>query len=153
MAVTPNLGLTLQAVDDTYVEDYIIEQAGEGEGTVASPLSNMQKIDLFAGQVQEGKLDNESLYPAFSTSGTYAVGNIVTYGGFIWVCHTAVAAVGPWSGATNWTKTALPTILLNKVVDQLYSEASTAGYSGAKSAFLADLAALSGLATALEGLL
>ena len=153
MAVTPTLGLKLQEVDNTFVENFINEQFSEGEGTVASPYSNLQKIDQFAAQVNSGKLSNDVLYPEFSASSTYVLGSIVTYGGYVWICHTAVTTAAAWSGTSNWTKTALPTIIINKVVDTVYDAVVIAGYSGNKSAFLADLAALSGLSSALEALL
>ena len=42
----------------------------------------------------------------FSTSATYAVGDMVLYetDGKCYKCHTAVATAGAWTGNTNWTE-------------------------------------------------
>lgn len=42
----------------------------------------------------------------FSTTATYAVGDMVLYetDGYCYKCHTAVSSAGAWTGATNWTK-------------------------------------------------
>jgi len=42
---------------------------------------------------------------AFSSSQTYAVGDLVIYNNKLWKCSTAVTSAGDWTGTTNWTET------------------------------------------------
>ena len=44
----------------------------------------------------------------FSTSATYAVGDIVKYSSKYYKCHTAVAEAGSWTSTTNWTELDYP---------------------------------------------
>ena len=48
----------------------------------------------------------ENIFPAFSTSNTYAVGDLVTYNKSFYRCTTAVTVAGAWNSA-NWTATTL----------------------------------------------
>jgi hypothetical protein len=46
----------------------------------------------------------KNLQNAFSTSLTYAVGDIVVYSSKLYRCTTAVTTAGAWTGTTNWTE-------------------------------------------------
>lgn len=112
MLKTTTIGLALAEFANQRFDEYVAEQAGNGDDTANSPLSNMQKIDNFAKQTNASKVANAALYEEFSATGTYAVGAIVTYNGNIWKCHTAVSTVGNWTGTTNWTQTTVANLLL-----------------------------------------
>ena len=55
-------------------------------------------------KIQEDLNFNEALVPYFSTSSTYAVGDIVRYEDKIYKCHTAVAVAGAWTAAKKITE-------------------------------------------------
>lgn len=46
---------------------------------------------------------SDAIAPDFSTSATYAEGQLVNYNGTIYICTTAVTTPGPWTGSTNWS--------------------------------------------------
>lgn len=52
-----------------------------------------------------------SLSEAFLDSSTYDVGDLVMYNNLLYVCHTAVTVPGAWTGASNWSRTDIDTIL------------------------------------------
>jgi len=62
-------------------------------------------------QIQADLNLTENLQDAFSTSSTYAVGDLVIYNSKIYRCHTAVSSAGAWTGSTNWTEIYLDDIL------------------------------------------
>lgn len=66
-------------------------------------MANTQLTQTGA-QVQADLNLTENLQDAFSTSATYAVGDLVIYNSKIWKCHTAVSTAGAWTGSTNWTE-------------------------------------------------
>lgn len=44
----------------------------------------------------------DNSFPAFSRSSTYQNGDIVTYVGKFYKCHTDIVSPGSWTGSTNW---------------------------------------------------
>lgn len=44
----------------------------------------------------------DNSFPAFSASSTYQIGDIVTYIGKFYRCHTDIVSPGSWTGSTNW---------------------------------------------------
>ena len=52
-----------------------------------------------------------SLSETFLDSSTYDVGDLVMYNNLLYVCHTAVTVPGAWTGASNWSRTDIDTIL------------------------------------------
>lgn len=52
-----------------------------------------------------------SLSETFLDSSTYDVGDLVMYNNLLYVCHTAVTIPGAWTGASNWSRTDIDTIL------------------------------------------
>ena len=62
-------------------------------------------------KIQEDLNFNEGLVAYFSTSSTYAVGDIVRYEDKIYKCHTAVASAGAWTGNTNWAAKDIPDLI------------------------------------------
>lgn len=81
----------LNLVKPDYTDDADIEDIN----------ANSDKIDAFAGNTiaNIGGTD-------FSTSSTYAVGQIVKYNGKLYKCVTAVTTAGAWS-ASNWEEVSL----------------------------------------------
>lgn len=65
------------------------------------------------GQQIQNDLDlvENSIGDVFSTSSTYAVGDLVIYNNKLWKCHTAVSSAGDWTGTTNWTETQIANVL------------------------------------------
>ena len=45
-----------------------------------------------------------SIAEQFSTSSTYAIGDVVIYNNLLYKCGAAVTTPGPWTGSTNWTR-------------------------------------------------
>ena len=77
----------------------------------------MAKIQLTqTGAEVQNDLDLvENIFAQFSTTSTYAVGNVVAYQGHLWKCITAVSSAGAWTGATNWEQTTVETLLGGKI--------------------------------------
>lgn len=66
--------------------------------------SDKFKLTQSGAQVQSDLNLTENLQEAFSTSSTYAVGDLCIYDSKIWRCHTAVSTASAWTGTTNWTQ-------------------------------------------------
>lgn len=45
----------------------------------------------------------DAIAPDFSTSATYAVGQLVNHDGTVYICTTAVTDPGAWTGSENWS--------------------------------------------------
>ena len=72
----------------------------------------------------KGYVKNSSLAPEFSTSSTYAVGDVVTYQSQRYRCTTAVSTAGAWN-PSNWTLEDVQTAIENagvKVTMRVYDE-------------------------------
>lgn len=88
------------------------------KSAVVAPSSSAttgQAADAKAtGDALAGKLDSASAFPEFSTDSTYAVGDVVTHDGGLYVCSTAVETAGPWD-AGDWTATTIAALLSRTV--------------------------------------
>lgn len=62
-----------------------------------------------------------SLADAFLSSDTYSVGDLVTYNNLLYICTTAVATPGDWTGSANWTRTNVEDIVPASAADLPYS--------------------------------
>ena len=68
---------------------------------VAGAINEMiGNIELQVDDIQKLKDD---LAAEFNPNLTYAKGSYCVYGGDLYLCHTAVATPGAWTGDTNWT--------------------------------------------------
>jgi microcystin-dependent protein len=65
--------------------------------------------------------------PQFSSYSTYAVGDLVTRGGVVYVCTVAVVTAGAWTGAANWAVAGASDTALSKavLVDQVQKNKTT----------------------------
>ena len=74
-------------------------------GTIIQSVEDL--IEDIEGAVAEIPVAyNASFAPAYSTSSTYAVGQYVTYDGYLWRCTTAITTAESWTSG-HWTKVAL----------------------------------------------
>jgi len=69
-------------------------------------MANYQLTQTGA-QIQKDLDLTEHIQPEFSSSSTYAVGDLVTYNGYLFKCIVAVTTAGAWTGNTNWAITTL----------------------------------------------
>lgn len=62
-----------------------------------------------------------SLSENFDPTATYSVGEYVMYNNLLYICTSAVTTPGPWTGATNWSRTTLDAIAtsLTNTIDNL----------------------------------
>lgn len=81
---------------DTGANKTVVDNALDGEST--NPVQNAVVTEAL-----DGKADIGDLAPAYSTSGTYAVGDYVTYGGDVYRCTTAITTAEAWTAA-HWTQ-------------------------------------------------
>lgn len=70
-------------------------------------------------KIQEDLNFNEGLVPYFSTSSTYAVGDIVRYEDKIYKCHTAVVTAGAWTGTANWAEKKITEVIDEAILGPL----------------------------------
>lgn len=88
-----------------------LAQVAADAGIASAIESNRVNI----ASLDDGKLDASSAFPAFSPSNsTYAVGDVVTHEGGIYVCSNAVTTAGAWNAA-DWEATTLAAILSRTV--------------------------------------
>lgn len=74
-------------------------------GTLVPSIETLiSAINSAVGQIPVNY--NASFAPAYSASSTYAVGEYVTYDGYLWRCTTAITETESWTAA-HWTKVAL----------------------------------------------
>ena len=52
-----------------------------------------------------------SISEDFLDSATYDVGDLVMYNSLLYKCHTAVTTPGAWTGATNWSRTDVDSLI------------------------------------------
>lgn len=88
---------------DTGANKTVVDDALDGEST--NPVQNAVVTEAL-----DGKADIADLAPAYSTSGTYAVGDYVTYNGNVYRCTTAISTAEAWTPA-HWTQVAIGTEL------------------------------------------
>ena len=88
-----------QGVGDS-VNRYILMEISKIDGTISLSYDNVPA--------------ETTLAPLFSTLRTYAVGDVVTYGGDIYKCTTAVTTAGDFD-PTNWTQVDVETLLKGKL--------------------------------------
>jgi len=69
-------------------------------------MANYQ-LTQTAAQIQKDLDLTEHIQPKFSSSSTYAVGDLVTYNGYLYKCIVAITTAGDWTGNTNWAITTL----------------------------------------------
>lgn len=61
--------------------------------------------------LKKNKVNNAAVAPVFSTSATYAVGDVVMHEGARYKCTTAVTVAGDWTGSTNWTAESIQSVI------------------------------------------
>lgn len=83
----------------TYTSNYAWTKPAYGDDVDIAVLNG--NLDSQDGIVHQAFLD---LAPVFSTSSTYAVGDVVLYDNKIYKCTTAVTTAGAWDGS-KWTQT------------------------------------------------
>jgi len=84
---------------ETEANKTVVDDALDGEST--NPVQNAVVTEAL-----DGKADIGDLAPAYSTSGTYAVGDYVAYNGNIYRCTTAITTAEAWTAA-HWTQVAI----------------------------------------------
>lgn len=84
---------------ETGANKTVVDDALDSEST--NPVQNAVVTEAL-----DGKADISDLAPAYSTSGTYAVGDYVTYTGNVYRCTTAITTAEAWTAA-HWTQIAI----------------------------------------------
>ena len=79
--------------------------------TVVDPGTIIQSVEDLIADIEAAVADipvayNASFAPAYSNSSTYAVGQYVTYDGYLWRCTNAITTAESWTSG-HWTKVAL----------------------------------------------
>lgn len=74
-----------------------------GNDTNYLPITKFLFSQESLGDAFAEKSDKSDIAPDFSSSATYAEGQLVNYNGTIYICTTAVTTPGPWTGSTNWS--------------------------------------------------
>lgn len=90
--------------------------AAQGDATTA--ISNASAADSKAS----GAL--ASIEATFDPTTIYSVGAKVIYNSLLYVCTVAVTTPGPWTGATNWTRTTVDALIPATSADLLYESGS-----------------------------
>lgn len=110
------------------------EQGNPGQGvpsggTTGQVLKKASNTNYDTEWVSD--IDATDLAPAYSTSGTYAVGDYVTYNGDIYRCTTAISTAEAWTAA-HWTRVAIGDELSSTKADinNKIDKPQTAGTSG-----------------------
>ena len=96
-------GTTLMDITDTTAEASDVET-----GRVFYTASGTRTVGTGSGG--SGKLDQVAAYAEYSSSETYAVGDIVTVSSRIWQCTTAISTAEAWT-ESHWTETDIDSIL------------------------------------------
>lgn len=97
IAPTANNTLDLGASGAAYKDVYVAGLLKDGDNSVS--------VASIAG-----KADLTDIAPAYSSSSTYAVGDIVTYGGNVYKCSTAISTAEAWN-SSHWTLKDVATLI------------------------------------------
>lgn len=113
-AVTGAVSVIIKLTQDTTVTTiaaFVANVYRSSTDTVVDPGTIIQSVEDLIADIEGAVADipvayNASFAPAYSNSSTYAVGQYVTYDGYLWRCTTAITTAESWTSG-HWTKVAL----------------------------------------------
>ena len=113
-AVTGAVSVIIKLTQDTTVTTiaaFVANVYRSSTDTVVDPGTIIQSVEDLIADIEGAMADipvayNASFAPAYSNSSTYAVGQYVTYDGYLWRCTTAITTAESWTSG-HWTKVAL----------------------------------------------
>lgn len=113
-AVTGAVSVIIKLTQDTTVTTiaaFVANVYRSSTDTVVDPGTIIQSVEDLIADIEGAVADipvayNASFAPAYSNSSTYAVGQYVTYDGYLWRCTAAITTAESWTSG-HWTKVAL----------------------------------------------
>ena len=95
--------------------DTAYNDAGAAQGDATTALTNAAAADA------KGAGALASIETAFDPTTIYAVGTKVIYNSLLYRCIVAVTTPGPWTGAANWERITVDSIIPGNAGDLAYS--------------------------------